>query len=124
MSGQRRLVAISILLLTALLVAGGCGGGAPPQPAPGPEELTVELFSFGFKPSEITLSQGQEVRLTLTSTDIEHTFTVDALGVDFRVGPGETRTVSFTPGKAGTFELYCAIPGHKEAGMVGEVTIR
>ncbi len=29
----------------------------------------------------------------------------------------------FTPMKAGTYKLYCSIPGHAEAGMTGEIVI-
>jgi uncharacterized cupredoxin-like copper-binding protein len=29
----------------------------------------------------------------------------------------------FTPMKAGNYDLYCSIPGHKEAGMMGKIAI-
>ena len=29
----------------------------------------------------------------------------------------------FVPMKPGTYQLYCSIPGHREAGMVGEIVI-
>ncbi len=28
------------------------------------------------------------------------------------------------PEKQGTFDLYCSIPGHKEAGMIGKIVIK
>ncbi|MEB3311785.1 MAG: plastocyanin/azurin family copper-binding protein [Snowella sp.] len=30
----------------------------------------------------------------------------------------------FAPMKAGTYKLYCSIPGHAEAGMTGEIVIK
>jgi len=32
-------------------------------------------------------------------------------------------TVQFTPIEPGTYEFYCSITGHKEAGMTGTVTV-
>ncbi len=38
--------------------------------------------------------------------------------------PGGTTTVDFTPTKAGTYSFACNLPGHKEAGMVGTLTVQ
>ncbi len=35
---------------------------------------------------------------------------------------GERISVTFTP-RAGTFEFYCSVPGHREAGMTGTITV-
>lgn len=124
MNSRIRLPLLSALL--ALLLAGACGGGPAPVPEGGaaPQRLTVELLSFDYEPREITLTQGQPVELTLVSADIEHTFTVEELGLDYHVGPGETRTVTFTPQSSGEFRLICTTPGHLEAGMEGTVAVR
>jgi uncharacterized cupredoxin-like copper-binding protein len=37
--------------------------------------------------------------------------------------PGATGTVEFTPAEAGTYEYYCTVAGHKEAGMVGTLVV-
>ena len=55
---------------------------------------------------------------------LEHSFVVDELGVKLeRVPPGQTGSVSFTPRAAGTYAYYCDVPGHKEAGMTGTLTV-
>lgn len=38
--------------------------------------------------------------------------------------PGEKGVLTFTPAKAGTYELACHKPGHYEGGMKGTVTIK
>ncbi|TMW73916.1 plastocyanin/azurin family copper-binding protein [Alteribacter natronophilus] len=37
--------------------------------------------------------------------------------------PHETSSIIFTPLKTGTYEFFCTIPGHKEAGMRGTLIV-
>lgn len=37
---------------------------------------------------------------------------------------GMSSSISFVPTKPGSYEFYCAVPGHKEAGMVGTLIVR
>lgn len=37
--------------------------------------------------------------------------------------PDSTGTVEFTPTQAGTYEYFCTVAGHKEAGMVGTLVV-
>ncbi|MEI8221751.1 MAG: plastocyanin/azurin family copper-binding protein, partial [bacterium] len=43
--------------------------------------------------------------------------------VHVAAGPGKTGTLTFTPLVAGEFPVACSVPGHKEAGMVGTLTV-
>jgi uncharacterized cupredoxin-like copper-binding protein len=45
------------------------------------------------------------------------------LGIDVAVDPGETETTTVNA-PAGDYYYCCRIPGHKEAGMVGTLTVR
>jgi uncharacterized cupredoxin-like copper-binding protein len=38
--------------------------------------------------------------------------------------PGETAVLEFTPTQPGTYEFFCTVPGHKEAGMVGTLIVK
>jgi hypothetical protein len=31
--------------------------------------------------------------------------------------------IEFTPSQPGTFEFFCMVPGHKEAGMIGSLVV-
>lgn len=78
---------------------------------------------FRFDPSEFTIPANTDVTVTVTDEGtIEHTFTVDVLDVNVEVQPGETKaaTINAAPGD---YEFYCAVPGHKEAGMVGTLHV-
>jgi uncharacterized cupredoxin-like copper-binding protein len=48
---------------------------------------------------------------------------IDELGVDILLAPGDTEVVSVTVDHAGTIQYICSIPGHEEAGMVGEIVV-
>lgn len=53
-----------------------------------------------------------------------HTFTIEQLGdLDVvRADGGRTATGSVTF-ELGTYTFYCAIPGHRQAGMEGTLTV-
>jgi uncharacterized cupredoxin-like copper-binding protein len=36
---------------------------------------------------------------------------------------GQTNQLEFTPTAAGTYEFWCTVPGHKEAGMIGKLIV-
>ena len=75
-----------------------------------------------FDPSEFTFSVGDTITLQLTAEGEFHTFTVDDLGIDVSVEPGQPAALTFTFDRAGTFDLIC-IP-HEFQGMVGTITVR
>lgn len=94
-----------------------------PSPSGMPGTMTVEGFNFGFSPKTITVKQGDMVMLKLVSNDSPHTFTIDELGLDQQFTYGKDAAVMFTASKKGTFKFYCAVPGHREGGMVGTLVI-
>ena len=76
----------------------------------------MENFAFG--PRTVTAQSG-EVSVYVTNKDSSrHTFTVDELGVDVSVAPGQSRQIRFNA-EPGEYRLYCKPhdPG-MEAGLV------
>src|SRR3990172_3242674 len=65
---------------------------------------------------EITLINGQAV---------EHDLVIDEFGV--ATGSvtqlNEERVITFVADQEGTFEYYCAVPGHRAAGMAGTLQV-
>jgi uncharacterized cupredoxin-like copper-binding protein len=113
---------IWMLLTAALLgtvVLSACSSG--PATA---EQLKVSASEFMFDPTSLTLKIDEPVQATITNTgSLKHTFTIPDLDVDAVLTAGQTVTVKFTPTESGTFELLCTVPGHKDAGMVGTVSV-
>jgi len=79
--------------------------------------VEVESRSFEFTPDVIRAKVGKPIRINVNSVG-KHTFTIDELNVNVETLPGQN-TVEFTPDKEGTFQFYCAVPGHREAGQFG-----
>ena len=54
--------------------------------------------------------------------DLDAAIAVAELGCD-RIGASKTAEILWKFTKAGTFEFSCLIPGHRDYGMVGHVTV-
>jgi plastocyanin len=121
---RKKLFAVTLgcTLLTGLLLA-GCGGGSS---TPGAQRITVKAQdTFAFDPATLTAQVGQTVEINLENVGVlEHNLVIDELSVS--AGPvqgGQSSSASFTPTAAGTLVYYCNVPGHREAGMEGTLTV-
>jgi nitrite reductase (NO-forming) len=86
------------------------------------DAIELDLSISGFVPAELEAKEG-EITLALTNLDaFPHDFTIDELGVKISVPASATVTQSF-PATPGVYPFYCSIPGHREAGMVGTLTV-
>ncbi len=86
------------------------------------DAIALDVALTGFVPKELEAHEG-EITLTLNNLDaIPHDFTIDELGVKFAIDASASvsQTFAATPG---VYEFYCSIPGHREAGMVGTLTV-
>lgn len=125
---MKKMIVVIALLLGIVLIS-GCAGQQvtttqPEQAQTGEvKEFTITAFSFGYSPSAINVNEGDTVRITITSQDTAHTFTISELGVNEQLPAGQTRTIEFVASKKGTFAFYCAVPGHRAGGMEGHIIV-
>lgn len=74
--------------------------------------------------NELHIPLGQNVRLTMTSQDVIHSFFVPAFRTKQDVVPGKYVTEWFKPTRVGEYHLFCAeYCGTKHSGMVGRVVV-
>jgi uncharacterized cupredoxin-like copper-binding protein len=112
----------TMLLLAACGGGGGQQGGPPPSP-PGATTVTVEETEFAFVPKDMTARAGQVTFEIKNVGAVEHNFIIVGTNVQVEgIQPDQSKSVSVTL-KAGTYAVECTIPGHKEAGMVGTLTV-
>ena len=72
----------------------------------------------------LTVNDGDIVRITLVNGDpVQHDLTIDAFGVKSKVIQmvDEEASVTFRATRTGIFAYYCSVPGHREAGMSGNL---
>jgi uncharacterized cupredoxin-like copper-binding protein/mono/diheme cytochrome c family protein len=93
------------------------------QAPPAASEQTVTAFDIYFEPKEVTIPANTDVTFNIPNDGATlHDFSIDALGVKVDIQPGETGQVVINA-PPGTYEYYCSVPGHKQAGMVGTLTV-
>jgi len=84
--------------------------------------LEIELNDDFFNPKEILITSGTTTTLILKNKGKKkHTFTVEKLGVDAEVQPGNEKTITIEPKQSGTYDLICRY--HFQEGMVGKVIV-
>lgn len=114
-------------LLIGLVVLPACGGGGDPtnnaQEGDG-REITMASGDNWFNPNEIQIARGETVTFVISNDGaLTHNISIDEFDVKKDYRPGETARVTFTANQAGKYEFYCDEPGHREAGMVGVLTV-
>jgi plastocyanin len=110
--------------------SGGGGeesGGAPGGDAGGGDaavEIPADEQALAYQKTEVTAKAGSITLRSPNPSPIPHNIAVDepeqALGEVVQNGGVSEITVDFP---AGEYEYYCSVPGHREAGMVGTLTV-
>ena len=77
------------------------------QEGPGQRTFTVVARKYAFEPVRLEANVDDLVRVTLSSPDIAHSFTIDAYRIAKRVGGGQTVTFEVRADQPGTFRVYC-----------------
>lgn len=111
-------------LATSALAAGASGSGGGVAEAPTTTGvLTAE--STKWIETSLQMENGEVLGLFIINRDdFAHTFDIDALGISVQMAANSTTAVAIKPTATDTLEFYCAVPGHREAGMVGSIAVQ
>jgi cytochrome c oxidase subunit 2 len=108
MSGRRVAAAAACLVAASALGAARANRRSPAQEqAPSERPIPVTASRYKFDPPRIEVTQDDLVVIDLKTTDIAHSFTIDAYRIAKRAGPGHPAHFEFRADKAGTFPFYC-----------------
>lgn len=82
------------------------------------------MVDIGFEVTEFSIPANTDVTVGLVNHGVlQHNFVIDELGVATPLfNGGESGSVTINA-PAGEYQYYCSVPGHKEAGMVGTLTV-
>ncbi len=137
---MKKLLFATILLVMMAMVISACsgsGGGGGSKTS----TIDVTMADIKFDPSTWTVNAGSQVTVNIKNTGtVEHTWTVmktpisgsytaanqsDIYYNSDKIPAGTTKTVTFTaPSQPGNYQVICTVPGHFEAGMVGQLTVK
>jgi plastocyanin len=123
---SKRLVILVIVIAAVAALIAACGPGAS-SGGGGANDLNVTITGTEFKydPNTINASPGQKVNVTLVNKgSVKHTFVLTEANINISADAGQSATGSFTAPAAGTYSFFCDQPGHKDAGMVGTLTVK
>jgi len=121
-AGSRIARGVAALALAVILALGGVAAATASSTTLSGKALVVSATNARFSATTLTADHGT-VTIDFTNNDLFwHTFTVPALGIDIRTpvkGHGQV-SVNAQPG---SYEFFCAIPGHKSIGMRGTLIV-
>ena len=134
------------------LALGACGNQSqtakPVIQAAAAQQVMLHGKEFSFSLNTVQLRVGQPVQLTLVNDgtvdhDIKSEIPIGNLAYqtadndpdeqaanaadgtfDVDYNQGHTARITFVPTKAGTYQFFCDVPGHKEAGMTGTFVVQ
>lgn len=130
-------IALAAAAVTALLAA-ACGGSSPPaagqaastpSASAAPQVVTFHETEFKIDPATLSLKAGTYEFDFVDDGKFGHDFhlapagsTTDlaASSAVLKTGQSGSFTVTLKPG---TYTYFCAVPGHKDRGMVGTLTV-
>ena len=77
------------------------------EPPANQRSLNVVARKYAFEPARLEVNLNDLVKVTLSSPDIAHSFTIDAYRIAKRVSGGRAVTFEFRADQTGTFPIYC-----------------
>lgn len=126
-----------LILLGTVLIVAGCSSSSGPA-----KTVAVKAVNMAFEPKEVSVAQGQPVKVTFSNADsLLHDWSIAKLpakvgesmgdehghekrdSVHVAADAGKSGTIEFTPTESGTYVITCTVPGHKEAGMTGKLVV-
>ena len=146
-----RLLSLTALLCSLAIVAAGCGGddnsSSSSSSGSGSDTSTTEQSSGGgggggaaqtlkisadpggalkFDKSSLTAKAGKVTIVMDNPSSLPHAVEIEGNGVEEAGDTVEKGGVSKATAtvKAGTYEFYCPVDGHKQAGMKGTLTVQ
>ena len=127
-------------LVLPMILGGAMSSATAQEPLPQSDEsnsgsIVINMESYVYSPSEITVAVGKPFTLTLNNASflVPHNFLLDdpngvrILDADISSGENQTHTLTLT--ELGIYPFYCDkqllfFPTHREEGMEGRLIVQ
>jgi FtsP/CotA-like multicopper oxidase with cupredoxin domain len=121
----------ALLIATVALSQAGATSASPaaagagsPEATPAAAVLEVALGDIFIAPPNLSAAAGTEVTLEVTNTGaIQHDLVLEDGPNTPLIDPGGSESLALGALEAGTYTLYCSVPGHREGGMVASLVV-
>ena len=128
MKTPRVVLGLFVLALIPLVGAGRPSFLAAQTPTPQPVRvIELKATKYEYAPNKIELTLHAPVQFKITAADNEHGFEIEGAveATKTKIPKGETKTVDYTPTKAGTFKFKCNhFCGMGQGKMNGTITVK
>jgi uncharacterized cupredoxin-like copper-binding protein len=119
--------------------------GEPGDPKKPSRTIEVGMSEMAYAPARIEVKRGEQIRFVIRNTgEDDHEFLLATAAENLkhakammenphmehdepngvRLAPKKSAEIVWKFTKSGTFEYSCLIPGHREAGMVGQILVK
>ncbi len=119
--------AVALVLMGAACASSAIKGDAVGAAASQPQQISVSLKEFAISPSTIQAAAGAPIQLTVTNGGGSPHALALAVGAKTyqtaQIEAGGSATLSLPALKEGSYNAWCPVPGHKEAGMVATLVV-
>ncbi len=129
-SRLRRVAAVAIVVTLVLgagaLLAAVLGSDDGSSGGSGGPAVRVSMTEFAFSPDPIVVPEGGERAIEVVNDGTtSHNLLIAQLGKGAPdLPPGGRAVLDLSGQPPGTYRVVCDLPGHLEAGMVTEITLR
>lgn len=89
------------------------------------KEFTIRESNFRLNPSNITVNQGDLVKITSVVDQGVHNLFVERYDQRVSVASsGKNQVMEFVADKSGIFKMWCEVAGHRDLGMEGQLIVQ
>jgi cytochrome c oxidase subunit II len=87
--------------------------------------FTVSAHKYAFTPAHLEVRKDDLVRVSFSTGDIPHSFTIDKYRIAKRVEPGKPIVFEFRADQPGRFPIYCNLTADDGCRkMIGELVVK
>ena len=117
-------VAVVAMFFAAVLLITRSNDSAATETTAPIETVTLNLGAMKLEPAQLTIPAAG-ARLRITNIDATpHSLVIPDLGIrTAELAPGESVDLEIPATSEGSYEMYCGVAGHKEAGMTGTLVV-